>query len=842
MGCNKCISSCTIIGANIATTEKNKRTISVNSDMCVHCGNCIKNCIHGAREYADDTEKFINCLENGENISVIISPDFYFSLGEKANNILGYLKKLGVKKIYDAGIGAMISLWAHVRYLKDNAENPDKAFIGQSCSAFVNLAECYNNDLTKYIIPVHSHMICAGIYINKYLGDKSKLVFLSPCISKKDELVYLKKMGIDSLNVTFNHIFDYVDAANVDIYDYYAESDVKSSGFGMLFSFAGMFKEAVSLFFPKTETMLSYDALDQIKISTLKAIISKHNGVMPFFAEIVNCDNGCAAGPGTITNRKEYSSIFEHFKISRDAYTMEFNPFDSPEVNTEKLCQMFKDLKYEDFLRSFDNKIHETKEISKAQYDEIFWDMHKTTHEKRHINCGSCGYRSCHEMVRAIACGYNKMENCIHYMHDELQIRYFTDFLTDIPNAEGFNSYAEEKMTENPDITYAVAVAGINELNVINELYGFKVGDMVIKKAANVFSSFTIRNLGIVGRLAGGEFLFCFEYSEDVMNNLSEIISFDCKEYGVAFPSTVRMGIYIDTDRKKTINSMVNLAQLTKDKLEETSTYSYLIYNEEISQRIALEAYVTAQMHNALTQKEFVPFFQPQYNHKNHKMVGAEVLCRWFREDGKMVSPGVFIPIFEKSGFVKQLDKYMWDKAFETMRTWIDEGKPFVPLSVNISRVSIIEDDFVDTIAALNDKYKIPPEYIHFEITESAYARKPHIIIERINKVREMGFKIAMDDFGSGYSSLNTLKDVPIDILKLDMGFLRGDNADNGESIIRHVVSMAKELGLSIVTEGVEKLEQADFLKHVGCSIVQGFYYARPMSKDNFEELCYTSI
>lgn len=829
--CNTCTSVCPVMNTHLSLQ-------SINHTMCIHCGNCISACDRNVKNYLDDTQQFFEMLENGEQVSVIVSPDFYAKFGDKASNILGYLRKKGVYKIYDAGTGAMISLWATIKYLSDNLDNPDKAFLSQNCSALINLLERYYPEFIKYIIPVYSPMVCAGIYTNHYLNDKSALAFLSSCISKKDEINILGNSDIKALNVTFNRLSEYIDE---DISDYYSESDLTGNGFGNLFPFAGTFKDAVSIFFPKYESVYSYDSIDNDTISMLKDVLSDKDKESPLFIELTNCTSGCVAGPGNCPEHKslDFNSLFA--AVSDNSPT-QFSTSEIPEANFHKLYKMFEHINYNDFIRSFEYRLHEQFEIPRSTSEDIFIAMHKNTPEKRTINCGACGCKSCNDMVVAIAHGFNKMENCIHYMQDEFHIRFHTDLLTNIPNAEGFYIYAAEKIAANPDATYAIAVAGINELNVINELYGFKVGDLIIKKLANMYSSFAGRHKGVAGRLAGGEFLLCFEYSDEIIKSIHKIASFDCKEFGVAFPATARIGIYIDEDHSKSINSMVSLAQLTKDKLDETSTYSYLIFDEEINKKIALEAFVTAQMYSALANKEFVPYFQPQYNHKTHKMVGAEVLCRWFQDDDKMVSPGIFIPIFEKSGFVKQLDKYMWEKAFETIRHWIDSNKPYVPISVNISRVSIIEEDFVETIANIQKKYQIPTDSIHFEITESAYARKPHIIIDRINKIREMGFKIAMDDFGSGYSSLNTLKDVPIDILKLDMGFLRGDNVDKGESIIRHVVSMARELGLSIVTEGVEKLEQADFLKHVGCSIVQGFYYARPMPINHFEELCYTSI
>ena len=247
-------------------------------------------------------------------------------------------------------------------------------------------------------------------------------------------------------------------------------------------------------------------------------------------------------------------------------------------------------------------------------------------------------------------------------------------------------------------------------------------------------------------------------------------------------------------------------------------------------------------MKSALANDEFVLYLQPQYD-STKRLIGAEALSRWIRDDGKMISPGIFIPIFEKNGFIKEMDYHVWENGFKLIRTWMDSDSLPVPISVNISRVSLADDEIINKIKSLQEKYKIDPSLMHFEITESAYMENQDELIQRVGKIREMGFLIAMDDFGSGYSSLNTLKDVPLDILKLDMGFLRGnDSAGKGHSIIEHIINMAHDLDLTTIAEGVETIEQANFLNSLGCDVIQGYLYAKPMPISNYEELLQKSL
>ncbi len=260
-------------------------------------------------------------------------------------------------------------------------------------------------------------------------------------------------------------------------------------------------------------------------------------------------------------------------------------------------------------------------------------------------------------------------------------------------------------------------------------------------------------------------------------------------------------------------------------------------FNNSMRLELLHEQQIINDMYEALESGQFVPWFQPQYNHATGALIGAEALVRWKKND-TFVSPAEFVPIFERNGFIYEMDQYIWDQTCKLMRRWLDEGRAPLPVSVNISRCDVFHKHFVNIISGIVDKYNLPYDLIRLEITESAFSKSTTQITEKITQLIDLGFTVEIDDFGSGYSSLNTLKDVPASILKLDMKFFENtSNTQRSGNIIESVVRMAKWLGMSVIAEGVEEKEQADYLKSIGCYYIQGYFYAKPMPVTEYEKL-----
>lgn len=831
--CNRCIYSCPIPGANFSKTQDGKIIIAVNNAKCISCGLCIDNCKIGARQYLDDTDAFFEAIANGEKMSVLVDPSILLIYGAKAYNLFGYLRSIGVEKIYDVSIGGDISVWGHIKYLVDNYDNPEKAFVSHSCPTVVNYFEKNRPDLLECFVPVQSPIISTGIYARKYKNDTNKIAYIGPCISSIDEINDGNNRGIIDYCLTIRHLLEKLE--DVELKDFNSDYDHVGKFIGRLVPMKGSIKDIMSLMFPNDDQFAVFDGAS---FQTERAIdgFSKKGSYRPLLIEFENCSSGCLFGPCLYQEKNLISDVFLQSKMIREEIFTNCSDKMSCEDYRKVLNDIMEEsnIKYEDFVCDYNNRYIKEAEILPAKITEAFEMLHKDTREKRNFDCTACGYPSCYELAKAVAGGYAIPENCAHYLSEELELRYYRDRLTGRYNKEGFILKVEELFKDNPYKYYMIAVVSVNDLNVINDIYGFEIGDRLIKDSAD-FLNDVIGTEGVVARLGGGDFFLCFEYNEQIIGELKKKNILTFEHENISFPVSVRIGLYDAYKRDEDLQTMINLATLTMERIVETSNNVLVQYDEEIRDKVAREADITSRMHDALNKAEFVPYFQPQYNHKTRKMIGAETLCRWIDGNGNMISPGLFIPIFEKNGFIKKLDKYMWERIFQQVLKWENAGVKVVPISVNVSRLSVMEDDFDDTIRELSEKYPVDKSHIHFEITESAYTSHQDKLITMVNKIRALGFKIAMDDFGSGYSSLNTLKNVPIDILKLDMGFLSNDNESKGETIIKNVAVMASELELEMISEGVETKEQADFLTFVGCEIIQGYYYAKPMPLDQFE-------
>lgn len=260
------------------------------------------------------------------------------------------------------------------------------------------------------------------------------------------------------------------------------------------------------------------------------------------------------------------------------------------------------------------------------------------------------------------------------------------------------------------------------------------------------------------------------------------------------------------------------------------------VYNHDMWEKELWEQKVEEKMQEALDNEEFQVYIQPKYNPVSEELVGGEALVRWISPTEGFIPPGKFIPIFEKNGFVTQLDDYMISHTAKLQAKWLEDGKKIVPISVNVSRAHFAQVDLADHIKDLVDVYSLPRKYIEIELTESAFFDDKKILLSTVKQLQEYGFDVSMDDFGSGYSSLNSLKDLPLNVLKLDAEFFRGDDFDTrGEIVVSKAISLAKQLDMKIVAEGVEKKEQVDFLAGQDCDMIQGYYYAKPMPANEYE-------
>ena len=422
----------------------------------------------------------------------------------------------------------------------------------------------------------------------------------------------------------------------------------------------------------------------------------------------------------------------------------------------------------------------------------------------------------------------------------ELRFTAYYDSLTGLYNRSAFIKNAQEMLDENPLVEYSMMRLDINSFKVINDIYGRAVGDRILISIADVFRELIGKN-GVYARLFADNFAVMIPYAERsvhphaLLDAIRKGISEDC---GINHDIHIYVGVYKITDRSLTADNMIDRASIACRSIVGSFREHIAYYGEGMRRKLLEEQEIRDDSRRALENGEFYVCYQPIYGIKAKKFVSAEALVRWNHPTKGMIHPAKFIPVFEKNGFVAELDLYVLEQVCVYMKKRADLGLPPFPISVNVSRMSLYNPNLFTIIKDLTTKYKVDPKYFRIEITESAYNDNPAQLLETVGRLRDKCYPVLMDDFGSGYSSLNTLKDIPIDILKLDMKFMEGfeKNAKVG-TIVTSIARMSKWLNVPLLAEGVETKEQYDFLVSVGCSYIQGFYFSRPVPEKDFTDL-----
>ena len=418
VGCNRCISVCPIITANVSVIRNGKQRIEVNPNQCIGCGSCFDICEHQARSYVDDTERFFSDLKHGEKISLLIAPAFLANYPQDYGRIIGGLKQLGIKHFINVAAGADITTWAYIRYItKYNFQGG----ISQPCPAVVGYIEKYIPELIPKLFPIHSPMMCTAIYVKKYMHISDRLAFISPCIAKKNEIEDPNTNGYIQYNVTFERLMDYMQKNHLFGPD---ASDELKYGMGAIYPMPGGLKENVywfcgeELFIRQIEGEKHvYHFLEQYQ----KRV--RENKELPFMVDALNCSQGCLYGTAVNPAKAENDDIYfalNKMRANLRTGKTDFDFFDSirtPKQRLHHLNRKFSRLNLEDFIRHYTDKsgLTQIRLPSDQELTHIFDSMEKHTREDQNINCGACGYNNCHDMAIAIHNGCNIPEGCIQF-------------------------------------------------------------------------------------------------------------------------------------------------------------------------------------------------------------------------------------------------------------------------------------------------------------------------------------------------------------------------------------------------------------------------------------------
>ena len=428
--------------------------------------------------------------------------------------------------------------------------------------------------------------------------------------------------------------------------------------------------------------------------------------------------------------------------------------------------------------------------------------------------------------------------------YQEEKYRATHDLLTGLLNRDAFEKEVAEILAKAEE-PYYMLCSNLTDFKLINELCGTEVGDQLLIGQADMIRGETTEALGeeagmvvksVSARMYADKFCTLLpkqhfdpdRFIEKMTTLLDETLSIPLK-------ARFCFGLYEITDASERVWTMCDKAMMAMDSIRDNYGQSFSFYEEEMLQRTIREKEILGEFDKAIEEGEFHMFLQPQIAHDG-SLVGAEALVRWLHPEKGVISPADFIPVLEKVGLIHKLDLYMWEQAAKKLQEWKNAGRENLFISVNISTKDFYLVDIHDTFRELSEKYDFDIKNLKLEITESALMKDVEEMIGNMDNLHSLGYDIEIDDFGSGYSSLGMLKDIYADILKIDMIFLqKTENSRRSATILKNVIAMAKELGMPVVTEGVETKEQVDFLREAGTDIFQGFYFARPMSVDDFE-------
>lgn len=432
-----------------------------------------------------------------------------------------------------------------------------------------------------------------------------------------------------------------------------------------------------------------------------------------------------------------------------------------------------------------------------------------------------------------------RVASIIHLRENATMLNLFQkDRTTGLLSKEYFCQQAEKILRSNPDKTYDIICSDVENFKLINDAFGMQGGNKVLKTMGGICQKSTDTLGGICSRFHADQFVSMIEHTEGYSDELYEALTAETREKCGISNIVIKWGIYQTGDRKISVEQMCDWALQGARSIKGQYGRYYAFYDDKLRSEMLRDQAILDCMEEALEQGQFQVKLQPKYKAAGGLFTDAEALVRWCHPEWGMQSPAVFIPLFERNGFITKLDQCVWEKVCQLMQQWDKEGLEPVNISINVSRADVYNVNLVDTLLDLVKCYNIAPKRLHLEITESVYTESPEDIIQNVTRLREKGFVVEMDDFGSGYSSLNMLNRMPMDILKLDMQFIRTEmEMPESRRTLRYIIGLAHWLNLSVVAEGVETKEQLEHLRNLGCDYIQGYYLAKPMDPADFEEL-----
>ena len=430
----------------------------------------------------------------------------------------------------------------------------------------------------------------------------------------------------------------------------------------------------------------------------------------------------------------------------------------------------------------------------------------------------------------------NRMKSLIRLQESATMLnRLELDELTRLYSKEFFFHNASIVLQSNPDGRYDIVCCDVENFRTMNERYGRDQCDNFLHDLAAWLPQI-LPGMIVGGRIGADVFAFLTEHQEQDWTEILKNARFELDPAQKPMQFSIKYGVAQDIEHENSISSCCDRATLALRQIKGRFNTPVAVYDEEMRRMQLREHQLVEFAEPAIENREFQIYYQPKHSLESDATGGAEALVRWIHPQLGFISPGMFIPLFERNGFITKLDFYIWEEVCRELRKLLDEGLPAVPISVNVSRMDFEALDLAEKIASLADKYELDHSLLHIELTESIAGDNPELIATTLERLHENGFIIELDDFGSGYSSLTSLNTLTLDVLKLDMSIIRHAAATSDYSILRYAVLLADGMRLKTVAEGVETADQVAALKVLGCDYIQGYYYSKPLPGPEFEK------
>ena len=411
------------------------------------------------------------------------------------------------------------------------------------------------------------------------------------------------------------------------------------------------------------------------------------------------------------------------------------------------------------------------------------------------------------------------------------------DPVTNLLTEKIFYERAQVMLEENPGQAFDIIAVDIERFKIINDAFGTAAGNQLLSDLSVCLLDIRVDEKSLFARIRAVLFAVLVPREEGGYGRLEHSLNCFLKTYPLPMRLTVKIGVYQIEERDIPVERMCDRAFIAAGSIKGMYAEKIVFYNNAMREKMLFEQKILDTMVEALEQGQFQIHLQPKVRVNTEEVVGAEALVRWEHPELGLLSPADFLPVFERNGFIYSLDLYVWHKVCSAMQRWRQMGGADIPVAVNVSRMDIYHGDLPSLFTELVKDYGLEPKNLHLEITESAYISDSRQLLLVVEQLRKTGFVVEMDDFGSGYSSLNMLSELPVDVLKLDLKFLRtGTDAGRRHRIMQAVIDLAHTLHLLVIAEGVETKEESLLLEEMGCQYAQGYYYGRPVPENEFEK------